>query len=355
VRVFTDYDLAWHVDDEHGYYVAIDGFVYDLTGVFLPPLSFSNGQNTDAIGSAEYRHIHPGGQWALERLAGQDITQVFREAHETDIAAIQRLHRLRIGMHVKQHEKETKPNEHEICLGKYIYDLRREYYHVPKALRKQMTNFLFPLTALRTSKDEKIEKWWEKSEPWRGLPVGDMEMSEKDDGYTWRKLTGLRAILAQPEWMWKTVKSKRKLAYLEMARFDEASLSQYNGKGAFPSLDNIPPAVLRVDLNEGLVAAEGLVFNVFSLVYRSPGMHIEDKHKEALVHNMGKDLTTSEPETAAWLFAKQKHRIVGTFNSAPVLAASNDAPQLPVVRPPKRMQKWLSGCLPSPLPLGQTD
>jgi sulfite reductase (NADPH) flavoprotein alpha-component len=89
-------DLARHNDERHGYWIAIDGTVFDLT---------------------DYVRLHPGGVHVLRGLAGVDATEAYARAHGgrteihamRDVYAIGTLRRLDLGGRVSLVEGPSGP------------------------------------------------------------------------------------------------------------------------------------------------------------------------------------------------------------------------------------------------------
>jgi cytochrome b involved in lipid metabolism len=69
-------DLVLHNDEDHGYWVSVDGGVYDVTSLLLR---------------------HPGGPTVLEAYAGRDATATYRRLHASSAAADRLRRDFRIG------------------------------------------------------------------------------------------------------------------------------------------------------------------------------------------------------------------------------------------------------------------
>jgi cytochrome b involved in lipid metabolism len=69
-------ELVLHNDEDHGYWIAIDGGVYDIS---------------------DFLRRHPGGPMVLKGYAGLDATQAYRLLHSNSTAAAAALRRCRIG------------------------------------------------------------------------------------------------------------------------------------------------------------------------------------------------------------------------------------------------------------------
>ena len=70
-------ELVLHNDDEHGYWISVDGAVYDVT---------------------EFLRRHPGGPAVLQGYSGRDATQAYHRLHSTSTAAAVALRRCRKGL-----------------------------------------------------------------------------------------------------------------------------------------------------------------------------------------------------------------------------------------------------------------
>lgn len=131
--ILTESTLRGHDNPSDRMYTAIDGFVYDVTGKFvprgrriqqtiLPPVTLTLEMvDADKTKLPGYCNFHPGGFNVLKDVLGKDGTEAFCQYHALDLLEARNHGMLRVGRLVPE-RKHGGIGAEEIALHRWVFD-----------------------------------------------------------------------------------------------------------------------------------------------------------------------------------------------------------------------------------------